>query len=237
MGWVWVSAAAAALALVCGWPGPGTRLRPAPAGRRPPPDRRRLLVALGAVGAAVVLAAAGWGWWALATAATAGGVGLVLSGALRDAAAARRSRALRGALPAVCDLLAVCLEAGLPPRTAADVVAGAVGGPLGDRLAELSARVRLGDDDAVAWAELGTEAELAGLAREVTRAVGSGVGLARSLRVLGRDARRDEAAAAEQRARRAGVRSVLPLMACFLPAFLLLGVVPIIGGIAWQLLS
>jgi len=39
------------------------------------------------------------------------------------------------------------------------------------------------------------------------------------------------------RARRVGVRSVLPLMTCFLPSFLLLGVVPIIGGVVGHLFA
>ena len=42
-------------------------------------------------------------------------------------------------------------------------------------------------------------------------------------------------AAAQARARRAGVSSVMPLMVCFLPAFLLIGVVPIIAGAALHL--
>ena len=70
----------------------------------------------------------------------------------------------------------------------------------------------------------------------MARALGSGMALSGTLRALGSGARGDAAAAAEERARRVGVRSVLPLMTCFLPAFLLLGVVPIIGGVAQHLL-
>ncbi len=94
----------------------------------------------------------------------------------------------------------------------------------------------LGADEAGAWAELAdTEPALGALGREVARTVGSGVALAATLRALGADARRQAVAVAQVRARRVGVRSVLPLMTCFLPSFLLLGVVPIIGGVVGHL--
>ncbi|MCU1621436.1 MAG: hypothetical protein JWL79_281, partial [Frankiales bacterium] len=51
------------------------------------------------------------------------------------------------------------------------------------------------------------------------------------------DARRRQAVDAHRRAARAGVLAVLPLGACFLPAFVLLGVVPAVIGLAGPLLS
>jgi pilus assembly protein TadC len=151
-------------------------------------------------------------------------------------AARRRSELVVAALPQACDLLAVCLESGLPLRGAVEVLSGALGGPLGDVLAEVSATVALGTDEAQAWAEVGVaEPALGPLGREVSRTVGSGVALSQTLRALGLEARRSAAAATEVKARRVGVRSVLPLMICFLPAFLLLGVVPIIGGVVSRL--
>ena len=42
---------------------------------------------------------------------------------------------------------------------------------------------------------------------------------------------------AQARARKAGVSSVVPLMVCFLPAFILIGVVPIVGGVASRVLQ
>ena len=40
-----------------------------------------------------------------------------------------------------------------------------------------------------------------------------------------------------ERARRAGVQAVGPLAACFLPAFVLVGVVPVVVGVAQALLA
>lgn len=156
---------------------------------------------------------------------------------LAGAGQERRRREVLADLPQACDLLAVCLEAGQPLRRATEVIAGAVEAPLSEVLAELCAVVALGADEDRAWREAGrAEPALATLAREVGRAVNSGVALSLSLRSLGVEARRVAASAAEVRARRVGVRSVLPLMLCFLPGFLLLGVVPIIGGVARHLL-
>jgi hypothetical protein len=41
----------------------------------------------------------------------------------------------------------------------------------------------------------------------------------------------------EVAARTAGVRAVIPLVACFLPAFILLGVVPVVAGLANELIG
>jgi pilus assembly protein TadC len=181
---------------------------------------------------------AGVGWWGVPLAVVVATVSYVLLGRLSSAAQTRRRLELVAQLPQACDLLSVCLDAGLPLRRATTVIAEALDGPLGALLAELSAKVQLGADEGRAWAHLGEgEPALAGLGAEVARAVDSGVTLSHTLRELGGDARRAAAAAAEVRARRVGVRSVLPLMVCFLPAFLLLGVVPIIGGVAQHLLG
>lgn len=180
--------------------------------------------------------AIGLGWWALPIALVVGVVSQVMLGRLLAASVTHRRDLLVAALPQACDLLAVCLESGLPLRVATAEVARVLSEPLGGVLAEVSATVALGADEAEAWAHLAlAEPGLAALGREVARAVGSGVALAATLRALGVDARRQAVAAAQVRARRVGVRSVLPLMTCFLPSFLLLGVVPIIGGVVGHL--
>lgn len=63
-----------------------------------------------------------------------------------------------------------------------------------------------------------------------------GAALAPSLSRLARDQRRVARSAAAARARAAGIRALAPLGLCFLPAFILLGVVPAIAGIASTLL-
>lgn len=236
--WAVVASAAVGLAVLTWRATPGARLTMAAGGGGGPPARgnRRNLRQAALIATSALPLALGIGVWALPVAAIVGVVSQVVLGRLLAASVVRRRELLVAGMPQVCDLLAVCLESGLPLRFAAAEVARVLAGPLGTVLAEVSTTVALGADEAEAWAQLAVdEPALAGLGREVARTVGSGVALAANLRALGVDARRQVVAAAQVRARRVGVRSVLPLMTCFLPSFLLLGVVPIIGGIAGNL--
>jgi pilus assembly protein TadC len=61
--------------------------------------------------------------------------------------------------------------------------------------------------------------------------------LADGLRAHADDARTEARDAAVKAARTVGVRSVVPLMTCFLPAFVLVGVVPIIASLLGDLLG
>ncbi|WP_245918806.1 type II secretion system F family protein [Actinomadura mexicana] len=147
----------------------------------------------------------------------------------------RRRARLIADLPVAVDLLAACLRGGAPWHEAVEAVAGAVGGPLGEELRAVSVQIRLGADPAEAWPAL-EEPMLAPLARAAARAASTGAALAPSLSRLARDQRRVARSAAAARARAAGIRALAPLGLCFLPAFVLLGVVPAIAGIASTIL-
>lgn len=69
-------------------------------------------------------------------------------------------------------------------------------------------------------------------AAAIGRTESSGAKLAATLTRIGDRARQEAHAAAIAAARRAGVLAVAPLGLCFLPAFLLLGVVPVVIGSA-----
>ncbi|GAA2442291.1 hypothetical protein GCM10010191_68270 [Actinomadura vinacea] len=148
----------------------------------------------------------------------------------------KRQSRLAADLPVAVDLLAACLRGGTPWSQAAEAVAGAVGGPLGDELDHVAAQIRLGADPAAAWLALADDGTLAPLARTAVRALQSGAAPAAPLARLARDQRRNARTAAAKRARSAGVKALAPLGACFLPAFVLLGVVPAIAGIASTIL-
>jgi len=68
----------------------------------------------------------------------------------------------------------------------------------------------------------------------VSAAAESGAPLSDVLAGLAEDARARALLAARLRARAVGVRAVLPLGLCFLPAFVLLGVVPLVAGMVSQ---
>jgi pilus assembly protein TadC len=139
-------------------------------------------------------------------------------------------RALVGDLPAACDLLGVCLSAGVPVAGALAAVGEATPFPLGPELRGVAALYRMGADPRRAWADV--PPELAGLGRVLVRAGESGSTVAPALRALAADSRAAARAATEAAVRRAGVWVLAPLGLCFLPAFVCLGVVPLILGIA-----
>ena len=89
---------------------------------------------------------------------------------------------------------------------------------------------RLGAEPRRAWAE--APEPLAGLGRVLVRAGTSGAAVAPALRSLASDARAAARSETESAVRRAGVWVLAPLGLCFLPAFVCLGVAPLVLGIA-----
>ncbi|MFH0243101.1 type II secretion system F family protein [Streptomyces sp. HK10] len=141
-----------------------------------------------------------------------------------------------GQLPITAELLAACLAAGSRPGEAAGAVGGSVGGPLGEGLVRASAELRLGGDPVAVWARLGELPGAAELARCLERAATTGVPAVEPVGRLAAECRARRARAATERARRAAVLVTGPLGLCFLPAFLLAGVVPVVIGLARSLL-
>jgi pilus assembly protein TadC len=147
-----------------------------------------------------------------------------------DAREAAFASARSAELPLACDLLAVSLSAGLPVGDALSAVGAALPEPLGTELRQVAALYRLGAEPRRAWAE--ASPELAGLGRTLVRAGESGSAVGPALRSLAADTRGTARAAAEAALQRAGVWVLAPLGLCFLPAFVCLGVVPLVLGIA-----
>jgi pilus assembly protein TadC len=167
-----------------------------------------------------------------------GAAGSWLIAGLELPSARRRREEIDRDLPLAIDLLAACAIAGLAVEMSIDVVATAVGGPLHEILVGHSLRVRLGADPVQDWRRLAAHPQLEPLARSMVRSAESGTALAESLDRLSADARRDRALALQSRARSVGVQAAGPLGLCFLPAFMLVGVVPtVIGGFAHVVLG
>lgn len=197
----------------------------------------RLAIAV-VVGSVLLRLNAEASWLALGTSLGVGLMVFVGLGRWAGPEVRGRDRDVQTQLPMVCTLLAVCLEAGLPLRNAVSAVAEGSRGAMAEAMRRLDAAVRLGVPETEAWAELGrVRPAFADLARELSHAAGSGMSLAPVLRHHATEAQRAAHAAAQSRARKAGVSSVVPLMMCFLPAFILIGVVPIVGGVGSRLFS
>ncbi|MFJ8011637.1 type II secretion system F family protein [Streptomyces sp. NPDC096339] len=228
------------------------------AGMKARAARRRIAVLLGAApgprGRAAPLRirrAAGWAGPAgalLAGWVLVGGVAGVAVGALaafgvrRWSARARPPggvdpREAERQLPFAADLLAACLAAGAGPVEAAEVVGESLGGPLGERLARAGAELRLGGEPGAGWGRL---AEIPGarpLADCLERAARTGAPAAEPVSRLASHLRADRARRAGARVQRAAVLVTAPVGLCFLPAFLAVGVAPVVIGMASGLLS
>ncbi|MBV7696027.1 type II secretion system F family protein [Streptomyces sp. TRM70350] len=172
-----------------------------------------------------VIAAAGvWRWRQRQTAAVAEG------DAFDPREAARQ-------LPLAADLVAACITAGAGPVIAAQAVGEALGGPVGAALARGAAEVRLGGEPAEAWRGLAATPGADALARLLERADVSGLPAAAPVARIAADARADWARSATARARRAAVLVTAPVGLCFLPAFIAVGVLPVVIGLAGGVLG
>ncbi|WP_234011814.1 MULTISPECIES: type II secretion system F family protein [unclassified Streptomyces] len=140
-------------------------------------------------------------------------------------------------LPMAADLLAACLSAGAGPVEAAQAVGESLGGPVGDQLARTAAEIRLGGDPAVAWGRFGGIPGAAALAGCLDRAGSTGAPAAEPVARIAEALRAERARAAVARAQRAAVMVTAPVGLCFLPAFLAVGVAPVVIGLAGGLLQ
>ncbi|MET9830092.1 type II secretion system F family protein [Streptomyces sp. NPDC006385] len=173
-------------------------------------------------------------------------VGLLIAGGLW--LWGRRQEAVHGAerldagevarqFPLAADLLAACIAAGAGPVIAAQAVGDALGGPVGDGLARGAAEVRLGGAPGEAWQRLAALPRAGALARLLERADVSGLPAAGPVARLAAEARADWARNATERVRRAAVMVTAPVGMCFLPAFIAVGVAPVVIGLAGGVLG
>jgi Flp pilus assembly protein TadB len=162
--------------------------------------------------------------------AVAAAVTWEVTGRVEPAAVRRRRERLEAAVPHVVDLLAACLAVGLSPATALARVAAAVEPPASEELDVLVQRLRMGVDPVTVWRDLSGHPQLGAVGRTVARALESGASVADALGRLSEDLRRRARAEVENRARSVGVKAAVPLGVCLLPAFVLVGVVPLVAG-------
>jgi hypothetical protein len=135
------------------------------------------------------------------------------------------------------ELLAVCLQAGLPVASAVGAAADGLTGDAGERLRRVGGQLELGADPASAWRGLEHRPALATFARAAGRSAGTGAALAQVAQAEAARVRADLLDAAQARAERAAVLVAGPLGLCFLPAFLVLGIAPVVIGLAGEALA
>lgn len=159
----------------------------------------------------------------------------------------RPRRAVRGpdplAVASSLDVLAVCLASGMAVSTAAAATAPSAPPPLARVLRRAADLLALGADPAVAWSAPPDlppgclDPQTDALLRLARRSAASGVALGEAVTELAVQCRQDAGHTAAAAAERAGVLIAGPLGLCFLPAFVCLGIVPVVAGLAGDLLQ
>lgn len=212
--------------------GPGT------GSGRPDPGRRRPVMPVAVFLAGALIAPA---WWWLALLA---GVGLAVGRGRWPARGSPRRRAARRRMLIVhAELLASCLDSGLTMAVALRAVGDVLRGrPSPDGSAEVlialesvAAMLSLGADADIAWRPADVDEDLAPLAAAARRSATGGTTVADAVREHARQVREEARQDAARSAGRAGVAMTAPLGVCFLPAFLCLGLAPVVLGLLTQL--
>lgn len=142
------------------------------------------------------------------------------------------------AVASTFDVFAACLTSGMAVSTAAAAAAPSAPHRLAKVLNRAADMLALGADPAAAWTDsdvsLGTPGEA--FLRLARRSAVSGSALAQGVADLAEQSRHDAASTADARAQRASVLIAGPLGLCYLPAFVCLGIVPIVAGLAGDVL-
>lgn len=202
------------------------------------PDRMRVALPVGVFLAGSLIAPTLW-WLALLIAV----VSAVGRGRWPARGSPRRRAARRRLLIVHAELLASCLDSGLAMagalRAVGDVMrAGRSSGgddELLTTLESVAAMLALGADADTAWRVADADEDLAPLAAAARRSAAGGTTLADAVREHGRQLREDARQEAARSAGRAGVLMTVPLGVCFLPAFLCLGLAPVVLGLLARL--
>lgn len=166
------------------------------------------------------------------------GAAVWVAGGRSEPPAVRQAREqVRRDLPQVVRLLGLALASGAPVPTALGLVASAYPGPGGTLLGAARDRMALGVPPEQVWEELAAHPGLEPLARALARSGRTGASSADTVVRLADELAARGRAEVEDRARAVGIRAAVPLGVCLLPAFVLLGIVPVIAatlaGLGW----
>jgi tight adherence protein C len=169
-----------------------------------------LLILLGASAASIVLLAL-----------LAAALGWMLPGFLLGMEARKRLRQIDDAMPELIDLLVVILEAGVAFTGALRLASERIGGPLGDelRLTIQEQNLGLSTLDALQnWMERCETPAVQSFVRSMVQGERLGISIGQILRNLALEMRKRRRAAAEERAQKAAIKILFPLVILIFPA-------------------
>jgi len=133
------------------------------------------------------------------------------------------------------DVLSVCLSAGMTVPATAGATSASAPPALAAMLRRAADLLALGADPETAWQTDDVDGSCAALARLARRSAVSGSALASGAAELAEQERQGVTQRAAAAAERAGVLIAGPLGLCFLPAFVCLGIVPVVAGLAGEI--
>lgn len=152
-----------------------------------------------------------------------------------NASRRRRSESDSLRLAVTWDLLAAALRSGMPVSAALRAASDSAPAAANEVLSATADLLALGAEPVEAWRQAASYPDTAELARTACRTARSGTALATAVAELAEGMRAGARDAARERSQRAGVLLTGPLGLCFLPAFLCLGVIPVVIGLASRL--
>ncbi|WP_369370693.1 type II secretion system F family protein [Promicromonospora sp. Populi] len=138
-------------------------------------------------------------------------------------------------VPVVLELVGAALRSGAGLPRALEATGAAVGEPDGEALARAAHALVLGATWERAWTH--APVTLDPMVRALRGAWVDGAAPGEALRAAGEEVRHERRSAARTAAARLGVQLVLPLGACYLPAFVLVGLVPVLLALGIDLLA
>ena len=161
------------------------------------------------------------------------GLGLMLLGRTWSGVLLRRARGSVDVAGLVAvDILAATLRAGLPIPAALQATAGAWPGPCGDVLSRAGRSLAAGQTWEQAWQPAPQGLALAGIERALGLGWRSGVRCGPLLKAVKASVLRAERLRGLKASGRLGVSLMAPLGLCYLPAFMALGLAPLVISLA-----
>jgi tight adherence protein C len=146
----------------------------------------------------------------------------------------KRQADMQGAAPDTIDQLTICVEAGLGFDAALARVATTTDGPLTEELRHTISDIQAGVPRAQALRALSDRAQIVEIRQMVTallQAQKHGVPLAETLRIQSSEMRLKRKQRTEEKAAKLTVKMLFPIVACFMPVFIIVTVVPALLGV------